>query len=735
MSIGALVKGRVRRSYLIVFGIILTLTSLSTFFVQRQLTFNQAEPELINLAGKQRTYSQRVALSVQSLFLATTPQEHAERLIMLETSLAALERQHVLVLQPTGNTLRTVPLSEKIRLLYFDGDDGLDGLMRRYIDLSKQYLQQDFENRGSLPVFNMELSDRLLNKLDAVVAALESDAKERSFLLVKINYGLWVGILITLACGVFWVFLPLEKLVIKSYERMRWAIKRASSSKREVFLANKTKSEFLTSMSHELRTPISTMFGLLELLGAEDKKAGRENLLKKAFSTSHQLLSLINNVLDISRIDRDELAYQNADFNLIELLDASIAPIAAACSDRGVLFSYESHNDMPEYVVGDSIHLSQALNAVLSNAIKFTGEGAIDINTYFYVNDSGYRFSMSVKDTSIGIAEHQVSKSLNQFNHVSQGKELRSSGTGIGLTIAKALVEGMGGVFTVHSVEGRGSTFLIEVPLAVSQLKIPANIRVENEKLIFALVDDLSTSRQYLSGLLRKEGYRVDEFASGTELLAQQKSAGQYAAIITDLHMPGLHGQEVAETLHAILGKETPPFIFISASAESVNNIKPSFADVWHAFVKPVEKNRFIDLIKLIGRQTSFVRDESKPVSILLVEDDEINAEIVGEMLRQMSHQVAFAKDGNEAVEQVRNKDFDMILMDINLPDISGLEATHIIREKLNKDVPVIALTGNAFEEDREKSMQAGMRYHLVKPVLHKELQNVIRVVVNEAVY
>jgi CheY-like chemotaxis protein len=330
------------------------------------------------------------------------------------------------------------------------------------------------------------------------------------------------------------------------------------------------------------------------------------------------------------------------------------------------------------------------------------------------------------------MSQHNLEHIFEKFSKIEHDEPHRYKGMGLGLNITKKIIEQMHGSIEVNSSEGKGSNFSVQLQLQKStETKVNSIVSQSMQNKNFAIVDELETSRLYLASLLQNAGFNVDVFASGVELLKKKDSLTNYAGVIIDLHVQDIQAFEITETIHAMYADKTPEIIFISASAESIDAIKIEFIGSHHAFVKPIEPLRFLDTIRLIAMPNFDSNVHQRPVTVLLVEDEPINATIVETMLKNKGHVVTIATCGQQALDIIKTVHFDLILMDIQLPDFSGIEVTRQIRDNLKFDIPIIALTGAGSAEDRLKTHNAGMKYHLVKPVQSHELHSVVELVIS----
>ncbi|MCZ8529411.1 response regulator [Alteromonas sp. PRIM-21] len=479
--------------------------------------------------------------------------------------------------------------------------------------------------------------------------------------------------------------------------------------------------EFLKLISHEFRAPISAIISALELIpNLEDQ---RTRLIQQAEQSSYRLLNLTSNLTDIlNNHVEDDLQLSKVD--LISLLDECISPFSVRVKDKKLELNMHCSHSVPSYAETDAMALSKVIVNILDNAVKFTSTGLIDVTVTTLVKNKKVFLVIIINDTGIGIDEQTQKRMFERFYRGEHSQSQRYPGAGIGLSVAKRSIDKLGGTLQVNSTVGVGSEFNISLP--ITPLEDSPSVTSTPSSAKFAIVDDLEISRLHLQSIVTKEGFSVRTFSSGANLLNLHDELLQFSGIIADLYMPGMNGLELVKTLKAIYGERVPPVIVLSATPDIANIIAKSELPIFQSFVKPIDRNRFVDAIhQLSGNNTKAIKALTK-ANILVVEDEPINAEMVEYMLQSMGHDVTVCYTGDDAIGRVNETAFDCILLDINLPDINGLEVANIIKEG-HPNLPIIALTANAHRNDKEASLRAGIRYHLVKPVTYQELKNTLR--------
>lgn len=479
--------------------------------------------------------------------------------------------------------------------------------------------------------------------------------------------------------------------------------------------------EFLQLISHEFRAPISAIISALELIPNMEEQ--RSRLIQQAEQSSYRLLNLTNNLADVlSNHSEDDLHFSEVD--LISLLDECISPFSVRVKDKKIEFNMHCSHSVPHFAETDPVALSKVVVNILDNAVKFTANGLIDVTVTTLVKNHGIFLVIIISDTGIGIDEATQKRMFERFYRGEHSTGQRFPGAGIGLSVAKRSIDKLGGALQVTSTVGVGSEFKILLPLKPIDEHPVINATPSNA--IFAVVDDLEISRLHLQSIITKEGFSARTFSSGANLLNLHEEILQFSGIIADLYMQGMNGLELVKTLQAIFGERVPPVIVLSATPDIANIIANSELPIYQSFVKPIDRNRFVDALHHLTASNAKTIESSKKANVLVVEDEPINAEMVEYMLQCMGHEVTVSYTGDDAISRVNENAFDCVLLDINLPDINGLEVAKIMKEG-HPDLPIIALTANAHRNDKEASLRAGVRYHLVKPVTFQELKNTLR--------
>lgn len=509
--------------------------------------------------------------------------------------------------------------------------------------------------------------------------------------------------------------------------------------------ATNAKSTFLATMSHEIRTPLNGIIGLAEL-GMMDEgitETQRERLLDIR-NSGESLLEIINEILDISKIEADKLELEEIEFSLREVIEKIVNLLSVKVFQEKLEFVCEISPELPDVLVGDPLRLRQILINLLSNAVKFTEEGTVSIHVKLLeLIEEQVSIEFSIEDTGIGIPKEKIGRLFQSYTQVDSSTTRTHGGTGLGLTISQRLVNLMGGVIRVDSSLGEGSRFYFKLNMVCGEQKVAPwkiNLNKPTSEFKVLIIDDHPKSTEVISNIFKAWGIRygsANDCPSCIELLENES----FDLILIDYYLKSMNGIEVAEQIkQKLTGKNIPEIILLAPSKGNIDVLKLKKGKKYEFLTKPLMQN---DLKKFLMQRfgnseiiaTPQAVEETKNtdsvrrLNILLAEDQIINRKIVIQLLEKKGWNVKAVENGRLAFEMASSQRFDLILMDVQMPEMDGYDATRNIRiaeKDKNYHTPIVAMTAHAMKGDREKCLAAGMDYYITKPVNPSELYETI---------